>query len=235
MANGMRPAAAAFVTVALSVSAVASYLAFTPERSGTLIFWVLAGGPTLALAVAAGVWARRQDYLLEWLGPKWGDFSRGLLGAVALFGAAWAFARLVTPVGSRREIWLVSLYAQIGDPRVLQLHAPAVAAAVGVVVLAEELLWRGTVTQLLAERVGSRTAWMWSAGLYALAYVPTMWALRAGAGIDPVLVVAALGGGFVWGGMSRVFGRLAPGILAHALFDWAVLMMFPLWGPGAHG
>jgi membrane protease YdiL (CAAX protease family) len=154
---------------------------------------------------------------------------------VALFGAAWAFSRLVTPVGSTREIWLVSLYSQIGDPRVLQRHAPAVAGVVAVVAFGEELVWRGTVTQLLAERVGSRSAWAWSAALYALAYVPTMWALRANAGIDPVLVIAALGGGLLWGAMARAFGRLAPSILAHALFDWAVLMMFPLWGPGAHG
>jgi membrane protease YdiL (CAAX protease family) len=231
----MRPAAAAFVTVAVVVSAVAFCLAFLPERSGTLAFWALAGGPTVLLATVAAAWAKREDYLWEWLAPKWGDFSRGLLGAVVLFGAAWAFARSVTPVGSAREIWLVSLYSQIGDPRVLQLHAPAVGVAIAVVVLAEELLWRGTITQLLAEKVGSRLAWVWSAGLYALVYVPTMWALRTGAGIDPVLVVAAFGGGVLWGAMARAFGRLAPGILAHALFDWSVLMMFPLWGAGGHG
>jgi membrane protease YdiL (CAAX protease family) len=235
MAHRMRPTAAAFVTVAVVVSAVAAYLAFSPERSSTLAFWALAGGPTLLLAIGAAAWANSEDYLVEWLAPRWGDFSRGLIGAVALFGVAWAFARLVTPVGSSREIWLVSLYSQIGDPRVLQGHAPAIGAAVAVVAFAEELLWRGTVTQLLAERVGSRSAWVWSAVLYALAYVPTMWALRAGAGIDPLLVVAALGGGLFWGGMARVFGRLAPSILAHALFDWAVLMMFPLWGTGTHG
>jgi uncharacterized protein len=227
----MRPAAAAFVTVAVVVSAIASYVAFSPERSSTLAFWLFAGGPTLLLAALAAAWAKREDYLVEWLGPRWGDFSRGLIGAVALFGAAWTFARLVAPVGSSREIWLVSLYSQIGDPRVLQAHAPAVGVAVAVVAFAEEVLWRGTVTQLLAERVGSRSAWVWSAFLYALAYVPTMWTLRAGAGINPLLVVAALGGGLFWGGLARMFGRLAPSILAHALFDWAVLMMFPLWGP----
>jgi hypothetical protein len=30
--------------------------------------------------------------------------------------------------------------------------------------------------------------------------------------------------------MARAFGRLGPSIIAHALFDWAVVMMFPLWG-----
>jgi membrane protease YdiL (CAAX protease family) len=99
--------------------------------------------------------------------------------------------------------------------------------------LAEEVLWRGAITQLLAQRFGSRTAWLWAAGLYALAYVPAAWSLRAmgpDAGVNPVLPAAALAGGLLWGAMARAFGSLAPSVLAHALFDWAVVMMFPLWG-----
>jgi membrane protease YdiL (CAAX protease family) len=128
----------------------------------------------------------------------------------------------------------VSLYTQFGDPKLLQAHAPAIAAGIAAVALAEEVLWRGMVTQLLADRVGTRTAWVWAAVLYALAYVPTAWSLRAvgpAGGLDPILPVAALGAGLLWGAMARFFGRLAPGVLAHALFDWAVVMMFPLWGP----
>ena len=49
--------------------------------------------------------------------------------------------------------------------------------------------------------------------------------------LGPVLPIAALGAGLLWGAMARAFGRIAPGILAHVLFDWAVVMMFPLWGP----
>ena len=226
----MRPAAAGFVAAAVVVTGASSYLAFSPERSGSVAFWALALGPTVALAVAAAVWAHREDFLVEWLSPRWGDFTRGVLGAVGLFAAAWGVTRFVAPVGSPREIWLVSLYGQIGDPRVLQAHAPLVAAAVALAAIAEEIVWRGTVTQLLAERVGSRAAWVWAAGLYALALLPTAWALRAGDGLNPLLVIAAGGAGLVWGGMARAFGSLAPSILAHALFDWAVLMMFPLWG-----
>ncbi len=231
----MRPVAALFLAVAVLATGVASYFAFLPVRSGTPMFWALAGGPTVVLAGVAAAWARREELLREWLTPRWGDFSRGVAGAVLLFGLAWAFSRIATPVGSSREVWLVSLYGQLGDPRALQSHAPMVAAAIGVAALAEELVWRGMVTELLAERVGSRTAWIAAAVLYAAAYVPTMWALRAGgpggAGmLNPVLPIAALGAGLLWGGMARAFGRLAPGVLAHALFDWAVVMMFPLWG-----
>jgi len=227
----MRPLALLFVAVSVLATAVASYFAFLPG-SGTVMFWALAGGPTLALAGLAAIWAARDGLLREWLSPRWGDFSRGVISAVLLFGVAWAFSRIVTPVGSQREVWLVSLYGQLGDPRQLQAHAPMVGAAIAVVALAEELVWRGMVTQLLADRVGTRTAWVWSAALYALAYVPTVWSLRAGAGgaLNPVLPIAALGAGLLWGAMARAFGRLAPGVLAHALFDWAVIMMFPLWG-----
>jgi hypothetical protein len=233
-ASPMRPAAVAYVAISVVATAIAGYLAFLPQRSGTVAFWLLAGGPTLVLAAVAAQWARRDELLRDWLSPRWGDFSRGVVAAVLLFGVSWAFTKIVAPVGSPREIWLVSLYGQIGDPRVLQARAPVVAVAIVVVVLAEELVWRGMVTQLLADRVGTRTAWVWSAALYALAYVPTAWSLRAeggaGGGLNPLLPIAALGAALLWGAMARSFGRLAPGILAHALFDWAVVMMFPLWG-----
>jgi membrane protease YdiL (CAAX protease family) len=229
----MRPAVA-LVAVAVVVTGVASYFAFLPQSPGTVAFWVLASAPTLLLGAIAAAWAAREDLLREWLSPTWGDFTRGVVGAVLLFFVAWAFVRLLAPVGSQREIWLTSLYGEIGDPRVLQAHAPAVALTIAGMAIAEEVIWRGAVTQLLAERVGSRTAWLWAAGLYTLAYVPTVWSLRAegpGGGLNPILLIAAVSGGLLWGGMARAFGRLVPGILAHALYDWAVVMMFPLWGP----
>jgi membrane protease YdiL (CAAX protease family) len=230
----MRPIAIAFVALAVVATAAGGYFGFRPQSAGTVAFWVFAAGPSLVLGGVAAAWARREDLLREWLSPKWGDFTRGVVGALLFFGVAWAFARIVAPIGSSREIWLVSLYGQIGDPRFLASHAPAIAVTIVATAFAEEVLWRGMVTQLLAERAGTRTSWLWAAGLYALAYVPTAWSLRAGAGggggLNPALVVAALAGGLLWGGMARAFGRLAPSILAHALFDWAVVMMFPLWG-----
>jgi membrane protease YdiL (CAAX protease family) len=230
----MRPVAFAFIGLAVVLVGVGAYFGFRPQSSGTVAFWVFASGPSLVLGGAAAAWGKREDLLREWLTPKWGDFTRGVFGALLFFAVAWAFARIVAPVGSPREIWLVSLYGQVGDPRLLAAHAPAIAATIVATAFAEEVLWRGMVTQLLAERVGSRTAWLWAAVLYALAYVPTAWSLRADAGgagaLNPTLVFAALGGGLLWGGMARAFGRVAPSILAHALFDWAAVMMFPLWG-----
>jgi membrane protease YdiL (CAAX protease family) len=217
------------LAVIVVVTALAAYFGFDAVHSGSREFWLIVGVPTVILAVVGVLRARRDDELREWLRPQWGDFTRGFLAAIALVVASHAFARIVTPPGSWRRIWLVSLYAQIGGPQTLQDHAFLVGVAILVLAAAEELLWRGLVTTLLAERFGSRTAWIWAAVLYAIAHLPTMWALRSlGGALNPVLPIAALAVGLVFGAMARKLQRLTPGILAHALFDWCVVMMFPL-------
>jgi membrane protease YdiL (CAAX protease family) len=226
----MRSFASTFAAVATLIVAVTSYFAFSPSNGGSLVFWGIAGAPSVALGAAAAWWGAREHLLRQWMSPRWGDFTRGIVGAAILFGAAWAFSRFVSPVGSAREIWLVSLYGQIGDPQVLRAQAPLIGCAIVLASVGEELLWRGMVTQVLADRLGSRAAWLGAAVLYGLAYAPTMWSLRAGGTLNPVLVAAALGGGLMWGGMARAFGSLVPSIVAHAFFDWAVLVMLPLWG-----
>jgi membrane protease YdiL (CAAX protease family) len=206
-------------------------LGFRPEHSGHLAFWAWVAVPSLALAAVA-VWrAQRDGELRDWLTPRWGDFTVGFVSAAIFFGIVLLGAKILAPHGSPREVWVVSLYSQFGDPKVLQSQAALVGMAILVLAASEEIVWRGLVTTLLAERVGSRTAWIWSAVLYAVAHLSSAWALRGPAGLNPLLVIAALVGGLFWGGLARRSGRLTPAILSHALFDWCALMMFPLWDP----
>jgi membrane protease YdiL (CAAX protease family) len=168
-----------------------------------------------------------------WLRPRPGDPTKGILATGLLVLLAYGFTLVVSPVGSPRESWMARLYLQFGNPTWLRAHAALLFFVIAVVATAEEVLWRGWVTRLLAESVGSRRAWIASAGLYALAHVPTALALRDPlAGANPVLVVGALGAGLFWGAMARTFDRLVPSILCHALFDWIVLIFFRLWGRG---
>jgi membrane protease YdiL (CAAX protease family) len=106
--------------------------------------------------------------------------------------------------------------------------------AIGVIVASagEEIVWRGLVTRLISEQIGPRGAWALAAVPYALAHLPTLWALRdPEAGLNPILVIAALGAGLLWGGLVKITGgRLVPAIIAHAAFDWTVVMTFRLWG-----
>ena len=97
---------------------------------------------------------------------------------------------------------------------------------------AEEIVWRGFVQGELQAAFGPRVAWLGSALAYALAHVGTMFVMKDPiAGPNPLLVVAALGAGLVFASLRRTFGRVLPGIVAHAIFDWTVLMLFRLWGP----
>jgi membrane protease YdiL (CAAX protease family) len=230
------------IVVALGIG---SHFAFQLARAGQPSFLLWIAVPTVAIAVLGAIRAHRDGDLYRrssfdegggggagWLNVRSGDFTRGFAAAAVLFGAAWGFTKLVAPVGSDRESWLARRYLQLGDPTTLRKNVAFVVVAILVMAISEELVWRGLVTSLLEEKVGSRRAWVWASVLYALANVPTLWALRDPvAGLNPVLPAAALAAGLVWGFMARKFGRLLPGIFSHVLFDWTVLMMFRLWGP----
>ncbi len=233
----------AYLVAIVVAIATGSHFAFQLARAGQPSFLLWIGVPTVLIAIAGALRAQSNGDLYRrgsfderggagWLNVRSGDFTRGFAGAAVLFGAAYAFTKVVAPVGSDRESWLARLYLQLGDPTTLRKNVGFIVIAILIMAAAEELVWRGLVTSLLEERVGSRRAWVWAAVLYSLAHVPTMWALRDPvAGLNPILPAAALGAGLVWGYMARRFERLLPGIFSHVLFDWTVLMMFRLWGP----
>ncbi len=205
-------------------------LAFDLDRAGERSFWAFAVGPTAVVALFALARAAR-DGDLSSLRPAWGDATWGLASAGALLAAATLCVPVLAPIGSPRESWLARLYLQIGDPRWLHAHTGLVALLVLAAAAAEEIVWRGLVTELIAERVGSRTAWAWASIPYALSLVPTAWALRdPEAGMNPLLVVGALGLGLAWGAIARFTRRLVPGVLSHAAFDLGVIVFFRLWG-----
>jgi uncharacterized protein len=212
---------------------VAAGFAFRVGNAGSAKLVFIYGGVTTALAIVGCVRAYQDGELGEWLKPAFGDFTSAFFATALLFAGAYAFSKYVILPGDVRTGWLARLYLQLGDTADLRKHAAFVGAAICVVAAAEEILWRGFVTTLFAEIAGSRRAWIYAAILYSLAHVPTMWLLAdARAGLNPVLVFGALGCGIVWGAVVRYKdGRLLPAMISHALFDWAVVMMFRFWGP----
>ncbi len=225
---------AALVLVAVAAVGVAVRYAFDEAQAGSVrALGALGAAYTLVLVVAAVAGSGKDTFEPRfWLRPQWGDISRGFFAAVALFGAAYAFVRVVAPPTSPRSAWVARVYLQAGDTKLLREHLGLVALVIVAAATCEELVWRGWVTAELERVIGERWAWVGAAGAYALAHAPTVLALRdPTAGINPTIVLAALAGGLLWGGMQKRFGRLVPGIFAHAIFDWAVLMTYRLWGP----
>lgn len=228
------PTVRRFFVIAAPVLLVAlgASMGFQPSRAGTVAGFLWAAGPSVGLALFALAYAWRRSELALWLMPQWGDISRGFVAALALFGVSFGFVKLVVHESSPSAAWMIRLYAQAGDPSVLRDHLWLVAAGIVTASFAEEIVWRGLVRSALEESLGGRRAWLASAALYGAAHLPTMWALKdEHAGLNPMVPIAALAVGLVFGAMTRYYlGRLGPAMIAHAVFDWGVIVMFRLYG-----
>ncbi len=230
----------AYLAAIVVAIGVASWLAFHESHAGKPGFYLIMGAPTVAIAIAGALRARhdgvlfgrdREGVLRGWLAVRAGDFTRGFVSSGVLFAGTWAFTRFVIGDKGPRVGWLARLYLQVGDPEELRKRVWLVVLAIVVAAVAEEIVWRGLVTALLAESLGSRRAWVWAAVLYSVAHLPTAFVMSdPNAGPNPLVPLAALGAGLVWGWMAQRYERLLPGIFSHVLFDWTVVMMFRLWG-----
>ena len=87
------------------------------------------------------------------------------------------------------------------------------------IAIAEEIVWRGAVQTALSAQFGSAVAVLAGAALYAVCHAPI------GA---PVLMIAALGCGLVWGALRATTAGLVAPILAHILWDEVLIFIAPL-------
>ncbi len=223
-----------FLPLVVLAIGLPSYFAWQIQHAGSSSFWLLIMVPTLLVAALAALRAQRDGELRDWIHPRWGDATVGVLSGVVLVAVAYFFTRIVAPPGSPRIAWLVRLYLQVGDPVELRQHAGLMAVTIIAAAASEELIWRGLVASLIAEHWGSRHAWIGSALLYALSDVPAAFSLSdAAAGPNWLLPLAALGAGLFWGMVVRIKrGSLVAAVISHAFFDWCIIMMFRLWGGG---
>lgn len=212
------------LTVALITAAMA--FAFRVELAGSPWFWGSLVGPYLLLAALAVYQLWDQGTLLDVLAPRWGDFSLGFLTAAVLLFSSWGARAVLAPAGSTRLAWLFRVYAQVGDADEVQRSLLRTAALL-LIVVCEELVWRSMVLGELTQRFGSRRAWPLAALCYAATALPTLFTLRDPvAGYNPLLVTAALGCGIVWSFLASIKGRLVPVIIAHGVFTYFSLLQF---------
>jgi membrane protease YdiL (CAAX protease family) len=218
------------IAVAVVVVAAAVTLAMQQNMSGRPIALAVLAVPYVVLAVLAILYFKREETLGEKLRPKSGDLTFGALVTVMLFFGAIAGRKFLAPHGSVRDAWVMRIYLQIGDPELMQQRIIGASVAIAAVAILEEIAWRGLIYSLVEERFGTRRAWPVTAVLYAAAHAPTIVLLSDPyAGPNPLIVLAALGCGLVWGLIVARTGRLPVAIFSHALFTWCVAVQFPLW------
>jgi uncharacterized protein len=212
--------------VSLVVITAAMAFAFRMEVAGTPTFWLALLLPYGALAVVAVKRLWDDGTLLDVLGPRWGDLSLGVVTGALLLAASFGARAVLAPADSPRLGWLFRVYAQVGDPDLVQ-RSVVYTGALFLVVICEELVWRSLVLDELTARFGTRRAWPLCALCYAVTALPTLYTLRAPmAGYNPLLVTAALGCGIVWSFLASMKGRLIPVIIAHAVFTYFSLVQF---------
>jgi membrane protease YdiL (CAAX protease family) len=157
-----------------------------------------------------------------------GDLWMAAVTAGILYGGARVADMLLTPRGTPHELWLMRVYLQLGTMPGRHL----LPFAILVIAALEELVWRGLVMVGLEEVMDAKRAAAITTALYVLAHAPTLVLLRMpGPGLNPMILLAALGTSVAFATLAVRSGRLTPPILAHALFTWSVVE-FPLWQIG---
>lgn len=212
------------LTMALVTAAMA--FAFRMDVAGSAWFWVALAVPYLALAALALHKLWDEGRLLDVLSPRWGDFSLGFLTAAVLLLASFGARAVLAPAGSTRLSWLVRIYAQVGDPDMVQ-RSVVYTSLLLLIVVCEELVWRSMVLDELSARFGPRRGWPLAALCYGVTALPTLFTLRDPlAGLNPLLVTATLGCGIVWSFLASIKGRLLPVVIAHGVFTYFSLVQF---------
>ncbi|HVW24389.1 MAG TPA: CPBP family intramembrane glutamic endopeptidase [Polyangiaceae bacterium] len=214
-------------TALLVTAVVATAMAFAMRESvaASPTMWIGLLLPYLVLGVLALQQFQRDGTLREMLRVRGGDFTIGFLIAAVVFGGAYGVRHLLFGPGSSKTVWLFHIALQLGSVQ----PSPKLFIAVAIVGALEELVWRGLVLSAVTDSLGARRAWPVAAVLYAAAHLPTVFTLSdPQAGPNPLLPLAALGAGIVWSFAARVFGRLPPLMVSHAIFTYfAVALLLP--------
>ena len=217
----MRP-----IVVVVMVVAAANAFAFRLDLAGTWKFWAGLGIPYALLAAWALHTLRASGKLIKVLTPRWGDLSLGFVTAAVLLGASLTARSVLVPTGTKRHLWFLRLYAQVGDADAVQ-RSLALTTKLLAIALAEELAWRGYVLPAAEERFGSRLGWLAAALAYAVVHIPSVFALSDKvAGPNPLLLMAALGAGLVWSFTVKMTRRLPPVIISHLAFSYFSVVQF---------
>jgi membrane protease YdiL (CAAX protease family) len=214
------------VAIVFLIVAAAHAYALRLDFAGSWKLWAIMLGAYVLTGLYA-LWRMWDDgTLLDKLRPRWGDLTVGAVTAMILLFGSWGARAVLAPQESPRHLWILRIYAQLGDPNVIQ-RSVLLTAAVLLVPLLEEIVWRGFVLDALEERFGKRVGWPLAALLYALAVVPSAVPLAVEkAGPNPLIAVAALGCGLVWSFTAMIMRRLPPVIFSHMAFTYFTAVQF---------
>ena len=140
--------------------------------------------------------------------------------AMGLAAGALLYAITLAVVAAMKRVWPAwerparVLFAWRGG------HATAfLVSTLILIVIAEEVVWRGVVARFLMERWGRAPGILAGAAIYALAH----WATQ-----NPLLLMAAFGCGLFWGWLYAATDDLVPPVVSHLAWDAMLLFAAPV-------
>ncbi len=134
-----------------------------------------------------------------------------LLAVLTHVGAAFLFSWFPGVEDAVRELY--------GEASVDNKQGILLLSLLVVVIVSEEIIWRGAVLDRVATRLTMPGAVVVSSGAYAAA------AMGLG---SPMLGAAAFGMGLVWTVLAAKTGRLMAPVLSHLTWDLVILVIYPL-------
>jgi membrane protease YdiL (CAAX protease family) len=170
-------------------------------------------------AVALGMWGLLLDDRLtaDLRRPSPKQLGIGLLAGIFMLvvtylGYASVMANIPELHGATGELYrfFVSL-----PPYLIPVAVP-------LIIVSEEIVWRGRVQGLFQQRTHPILAAVGAAAVYALAHAPIGSAL---------LVGVAFACGLFWSVLRGATGSIVPGLIAHVIWDVFVMVLFPLTPP----
>lgn len=189
------------------------FVLFSPWTKGAVAFW-----PMMCLVtgvLATGALALDRGRLRPIYGFKAGDAVVGVVSAAVLYAVFYVghflSVRMLPFAGG--QVHSIYTIREGIDPRVIGL------LLLFLIGPAEEIFWRGFVQRRLCGRYGLLIGFVASAAIYALVHV---WSFNF-----MLLAAAAVCGGF-WGLLFLATGRLWPCIISHAVWDVAILLVWPI-------
>jgi uncharacterized protein len=167
----------------------------------------------VALLVAAAFPAR----LVEWLRPTRRGVAVGLLVGVGMTLATYPLYALACLIDPGLRVDVAVLYGAARESR-LSEALPWVLA----IIVAEELLWRGALLELLTDRVSPYAGMALSIGTYCFA--------QAGTG-SLIVTLLALVCGTLWTLQRHLTGSLLSPLIAHLIWTPTVILLLPVNAP----
>jgi membrane protease YdiL (CAAX protease family) len=181
---------------------------------GTHVVGMWVGIGSVAAVLGALVVVQRRGVLASWLRPTPRNLALGVAAAIPMVAGTYILYGLLggwLPVLREHTLTLYTVFNS--SPSTLTL------ALLPIIILGEELVWRGAMQEALEARLGLVWGTALTGLIYALAHAPVG---------SPLLVALALGCGLYWGALRAVSGSLVAPLVAHLAWDAAVMVLWPL-------